>query len=151
MRWPRRDFPRRSRFRHLGGSCTRSDTALAAKKIDGYCVAEPFNALGEIKAGGKVLRFTGDVWKGHPCCVVVMHEDDAMDPDRAAWAQGVHNAVVKAQLYTGSNRKEIAQLLSREGKKYYPFPSKVVERAMMFYDPAYYNNPAAIPASRSWL
>ncbi|RPF98783.1 MAG: ABC transporter substrate-binding protein [Proteobacteria bacterium TMED51] len=118
--------------------------ALAAKKIDGYCVAEPFNALGEIKAGGKVLRFTGDVWKGHPCCVVVMHEDDAMDPERAAWAQGVHNAVVKAQLYTGSNRKEIAQLLSREGKKYYPFPSKVVERAMMFYDPAYYNNPAAI-------
>ena len=71
--------------------------ALAANKIDGYCVAEPFNALGEIKAGGKVLRFTGDVWKGHPCCVVVMHEDDCMDPEHAAWAQGVHNAMVKAQ------------------------------------------------------
>lgn len=118
--------------------------ALAANKIDGYCVAEPFNALGEIKAGGKVLRFTGDVWKGHPCCVVVMHEDDCMDPEHAAWAQGVHNAIVKAQLYTGANRKEIAQMLSRDGKKYYPFPSKVVERAMMFYDPAYYNNPDAI-------
>ena len=26
--------------------------SLAAKKIDGYIVAEPFNALGEIKAGG---------------------------------------------------------------------------------------------------
>ncbi|PVV07228.1 MAG: hypothetical protein B6D72_18750, partial [gamma proteobacterium symbiont of Ctena orbiculata] len=72
--------------------------ALAAKSIDGYCVAEPFNALGEIKAGGKVLRFTGDVWKGHPCCVVVMHEADAMDPDRAAWAQGVHNAIIAAQI-----------------------------------------------------
>ncbi len=120
--------------------------ALAANKIDGYCVAEPFNALGEIKAGGKVLRFTGDVWKGHPCCVVVMHEDDCMDPEHAAWAQGVHNAIVKAQLYTGANRKEIAQMLSRDGKKYYPFPSKVVERAMMFYDPCLLQQSQRYPA-----
>jgi NitT/TauT family transport system substrate-binding protein len=118
--------------------------ALAAKTIDGYCVAEPFNALGELKAGGKVLRFTGDVWKGHPCCVVVMHEADAMDPDRAAWAQGVHNAVIAAQIHLAENRKEMAQLLSRDGKKYLPFPKEVVERAMLFYDPAYYNNPRAI-------
>ena len=48
--------------------------ALAAKSIHGYCVAEPFNALGELRAGGKMLRMTGDVWKGPPCCVVVMHE-----------------------------------------------------------------------------
>jgi NitT/TauT family transport system substrate-binding protein len=118
--------------------------ALAAKSIDGYCVAEPFNALGEIKAGGKVLRFTGDVWKGHPCCVVVMHEADAMDPDRAAWAQGVHNAVIGAQIHIAENREEVAHMLSRDGKKYLPFPKKIVERAMMFYDPAYYNNPHAI-------
>ncbi len=118
--------------------------ALAARSIDGYCVAEPFNALGEIKAGGKVLRFTGDVWKGHPCCVVVMHEADTMDPDRAAWAQGVHNAVVKAQIHLAENRQAMAEMLSRDGKKYLPFPKKVVERAMLLYDPAYYNNPLAI-------
>ena len=118
--------------------------ALASRKIDGYCVAEPFNALGEIKAGGKVLRFTGDVWKGHPCCVVVMHEEDAMDPDRAAWAQGVHNAIVAAQIHLGENRKEMAHMLSPEGKKYLPAGKKAIERAMLFYDPAYYKNPAAI-------
>lgn len=118
--------------------------ALAAKNIDAYCVAEPFNALGELKAGGKVLRFTGDVWKGHPCCVVVMHEADAMDPDRAAWAQGVHNAVVAAQIYLAENRKSMAQMLSRDGKGYLPFPKEVIERAMLFYDPAYYKNPNAI-------
>ncbi len=118
--------------------------ALAAKNIDAYCVAEPFNALGELKAGGKVLRFTGDVWKGHPCCVVVMHEADAMDPDRAAWAQGVHNAVVAAQIYLAENRKSMAQMLSRDGKGYLPFPKEVIERAMLFYDPAYYKNPSAI-------
>ncbi len=113
--------------------------ALAARQIDGYCVAEPFNALGELKAGGKILRFTGDIWKGHPCCVVVMHEDDAMDPDRAAWAQGAINAIVAAQIHLSENRKEMAQMLSKDGKRYLPFPATVVERAMMFYNPAYYH------------
>jgi len=105
--------------------------ALAARQIDGYCVAEPFNA-------------TGDVWKGHPCCVVVMHEDDAMDPARAAWAQGVHNAIVEAQIYLSNNKKAMAQMLSKDGKKYLPFPSEVVERAMLFYSPADYSTPPAI-------
>ena len=118
--------------------------AIAARKIDAYIVAEPFNALGEIKAGAKMLRFTGDVWKGHPCCVVVMHEADAMDPDRAAWAQGVHNAIVEAQLFMAQNRKETARLLSKDGKNYLPFPFEVINRAMNFYDPAYYKNPLAI-------
>lgn len=118
--------------------------ALAAGKIDAYCVAEPFNALGELKAGGKVLRFTGDIWKGHPCCVVVMHEADAMDPARAAWAQGVHNAVIAAQIHLAENRKSMAHMLSRDGKGYLPFPVEVVERAMLFYSPAYYRNPDAI-------
>lgn len=118
--------------------------ALAAKTIDGYCVAEPFNALGEIKAGGKVLRFTGDVWKGHPCCVVVMHEMDAMDPERAAWSQSVHNAIIAAQIHLAENREAMAVMLSKDGKGYLPFPKEVVKRAMLFYDPAYYNNPAAI-------
>lgn len=118
--------------------------ALAAKKIDAYIVAEPFNALGEIKAGAKMLRFTGDVWKGHPCCVVAMHEADVMDPARAAWTQGIHNAIVGAQLYMAENRKATAQMLSRDGKNYLPFPSEVVERAILFYDPAYYKNPLAI-------
>ena len=118
--------------------------ALAARTIDAYCVAEPFAALGELKAGGKVLRFTGDMWKGHPCCVVVMHEEDTMDPDRAEWAQGVHNAIIEAQIYISENREQMSEILSRDGKKYYPFPKKVVQRAMTKYDPAYYRNPHAI-------
>lgn len=49
--------------------------ALASKKIDAYIVAEPFNAAGEMLAGATMLRFTGDVWKNHPCCVVCMNEN----------------------------------------------------------------------------
>ena len=112
--------------------------ALASRSIDAYCVAEPFNALGELLAGGEVLRFTGDIWKGHPCCVVCMHEADAMDPRRASWAQAALNAIVQAQTFISGNRQEVAHLLSKEGQSYLPFPANVVERAMIYYDPAIY-------------
>lgn len=123
--------------------------ALAAKSIHGYCVAEPFNALGELRAGGKMLRMTGDVWKGHPCCVVVMHEADTMDPARAQWAQSVHNAIVEAQIHLFENREAMADMLSKDGKNYLPFPKEVVRRAMMLYQIPYPDNPAAIK-NKDW-
>ncbi len=48
--------------------------ALSGNKIDGFIVAEPFNAVSEMKTGARIMRFTGDIWKNHPCCVVVMNE-----------------------------------------------------------------------------
>jgi NitT/TauT family transport system substrate-binding protein len=118
--------------------------AIAAKRIDAYIVAEPFNALGELKAGARVLRFTGDFWKGHPCCVVVMHDADVEDPARRAWTQAVTDAVVEAQIWIAENRTDAARRLSRDGGNYLPFPFEVIDRAMNFYDPAYYKNPPAI-------
>lgn len=123
--------------------------ALAAKTIHGYCVAEPFNALGELRAGGKMLRFTGDVWKGHPCCVVVMHEVDTVDPARAKWAQAVHNAIVAAQIHLHENREAMAEMLSKDGKNYLPFPKEVVQRAVSFYEIPYSPNPVAIK-NKDW-
>lgn len=116
--------------------------ALAAKKIDAYIVAEPFNALGELRAGAKMLRFTGDMWKNHPCCVVCMHEADTKE--RSEWTQKVMNAVVKAQVYASANKKEVAKLLSRDGMEYLPVPQDVVERAMTLYDTGTYATPPAI-------
>ena len=104
---------------------------LAARKIDGYIVAEPFNAMGELKAGARMLRFTGDIWKNHPCCVVCMHESDTVH--KPEWTQKVMNAIVKAQVYTSKNKAEVAELLSRDGKGYLPMPAPVVKRAMTLY------------------
>lgn len=116
--------------------------ALAAKKIDAYIVAEPFNALGELRAGARMLRFTGDMWKNHPCCVVCMHESDTTE--RSEWTQKVMNAVVKAQVYASANKKDVAKLLSRDGMEYLPVPQDVVERAMTLYDTETYATPPAI-------
>ena len=104
---------------------------LAARKIDGYIVAEPFNAMGELKAGARMLRFTGDIWKNHPCCVVCMHEGDTIQ--KPEWSQKVINAIVKAQIYTTKNKETVAELLSRDGKGYLPMPAAVVKRAMTLY------------------
>ncbi len=116
--------------------------ALAAKKIDAFIVAEPFNAMGELKAGAKMLRFTGDIWKNHPCCVVCMHED--VTTKKQEWTQKVINAVVRAQVYASQNKKDVAHMLSRDGEKYLPMPAKVVERAMTLYDTETYKSPEAI-------
>lgn len=105
--------------------------ALAAKKIDAFIVAEPFNALGELKAGGQVMRFTGDICKNHPCCVVCLHEQQTIK--KPIWTQKVMNAVVRANVYASKNKSEVAELLSKDGKGYLPMPAAVIKRAMTHY------------------
>ncbi|PZA10891.1 ABC transporter substrate-binding protein [Rhodopseudomonas palustris] len=116
--------------------------ALAAKKIDAYIVAEPFNALGEIKAGGRMLRFTGDIWKNHPCCVLCMNEE--VTKKKPEWTQKVMNALVRAEIYASANKKEVAKLLSKDGEGYLPLPAPVIERAMTYYDDKAYGETHAI-------
>lgn len=103
--------------------------ALAAGQIAGYIVAEPFNAAAEINQVGKVLRFTGDVWKDHACCLVFMHEQDLAE--RPEWSQKVVNAMVKAQLWTRDNRAETASLLSSsDPQKYTPHSVEILSRVL---------------------
>lgn len=114
--------------------------ALAAGKIEGYIVAEPFNALGELKAGARMLRFTGDIWRDHPCCVVTAHEDDTLH--RPEWTQKVTNAIVRAQVWASENKAEAARLISKDESGALPLPASVVEKAMTDYGPTYDENGA---------
>lgn len=103
--------------------------ALATRQVAGYIVAEPFNAVAETQGIGKILRFTGDVWKDHACCVVFMHERDL--DGRPEWSQKVVNAIVKAQLWTRANRAETARLLSKEGpNRYTPHAQAVLDKVL---------------------
>ena len=103
--------------------------ALASKRIDGYIVAEPFNALAENLKVGRVQRFTGDVWRNHACCVVFMHEHDLAN--RPEWSQKVVNAIVKAQVWTRENREEAVKLLSKDGpNRYTPHAEPVLSKVL---------------------
>ncbi len=117
-------------------------SALANKNIGGYIVAEPFNAAAEAKKTGRILRFTGDVWKDHACCVVFVHEEDVTQ--HKEWTQRVTNAIVKAQVWSRDNRPDVAQILSKDGGKYTPHPLPVLQRALTFYDTEFYGKQGAI-------
>ena len=122
--------------------------ALAARKLDAYIVAEPFNALGELKAGARMLRFTGDIWKNHPCCVVCMHEEATTA--RPEWTQKVVNAAVRGAIYASENKSEVAYMLSKDGAGYLPAPAAVVERAMTHYDQPDYKDTGAVQHLAEW-
>ena len=105
--------------------------ALAAQKIDAYIVAEPFNAMGEVALGARILRFTGDMWENHPCCVACVPE--TMTAQKPEWTQKVVNAIVRGAQYAEANREEVAQLISRDGEGFLPMPEKAVARALTLY------------------
>ncbi len=111
-------------------------TALANGDIDVYTVAAPFDAVGEVKVGARIIRFTGDIWKNHPCSVAVMHEQ--LLADNPAWAQKVVKAIVRAERWCLENTAEAARILSKDGEGYLPFSADIVERAATKYDLATY-------------
>jgi len=113
--------------------------ALAAKQIDGYIVAEPFNALGEMKINAKIMRFTGDIWKNHPCCVVVMKEE--LLKNDPVFSQKVINAVVRAQSWVLGHPAETAHILSNDGKRYLPMSKETLMRVFTNYSTEIYAKP----------
>jgi NitT/TauT family transport system substrate-binding protein len=106
--------------------------ALAQGSISGYIVADPFNAVAELQDIGKVLRFTGDVWLDHACCVSVMHAD-ALE-DRPEWATRSVEALVRAQAAVREDPVAAATLLSDAGEGYLPQPEPAIARALTHYD-----------------
>ena len=112
-------------------------SALAAKSVAGYIVAEPFIAAAENAQIGKVLRFVGDVWKDHACCLVTLTERDITE--RPEWAQRVTNAIVKAQLWARNDRLEASKLIASSGPgKYTPHPLATVSKVLVAPDYASY-------------
>ncbi len=116
--------------------------ALANGSIAGFIVADPFNAVAEVNGVGRILRFTGDVWRDHACCVVTVGEGAiAAAPDVV---ERVVAAVARAQLWARDNRAEAARLLSADGDNYLPQPRAAIERALTHYDLAEYGPAGAI-------
>jgi NitT/TauT family transport system substrate-binding protein len=116
--------------------------ALDQGSIKGYIVADPFNAVAEVQGIGKVLRFTGDVWLDHACCVSVMHAD-TLD-ERPEFAARTLEALVRAQLAVRDDLAGTATLLSEAGEGYLPQPEPAIARALGHYDLDEYTATGAI-------
>ncbi len=100
--------------------------ALLGKKIDAFIVADPFNALAQEKFSAKIMRYSGDIWKNHPCCVIVTNEHQIQQ--HPVMIQKAVNAIVRAQAWCLQNPKETAHLLSRDGEGYLPVKESVLAR-----------------------
>ncbi len=109
-------------------------TALLGNKIDGFIVADPFNALAQVKFGARIMRYSGDIWKNHPCCVIVTYEH--LTKSQPVLVQKAVNAIVRAQAWCNSNPGETAHLLSRDGEGYLPFPKEVLKKVFIHPEPA---------------
>jgi len=107
--------------------------ALANRSIGGYVVADPFNAIAQIKKIGRIHTFLGDVWRDHACCVLVTRDD--VIADCASAVQGVTDAVVAAQLRIDADRKAAAGALG--AGKYLPQPVPAVQTALTYPNPPY--------------
>lgn len=102
--------------------------ALANGSVGGYIVADPFNAIAEIKGVGRILRFVGDVWRDHACCVVLAHSDlVAEDPQRT---QALVDGLALSQLSLSRDRQAGARLLTADG--YLPQPLPAVTTALTY-------------------
>ncbi|MFT3760578.1 ABC transporter substrate-binding protein [Thauera sp.] len=123
-------------------------SALAGKGIAGFIVADPFNAAAELNGVGKILRFSGDVWKDHACCVTFLAERDIAE--RPQWAQRVTDAIVKAQLWTRGNQLDAAKLLAATGdKRYTPHSVEVLAKVLSATDYAGYEA-SGIARNKGW-
>lgn len=63
---------------------TEMPSALASKQIDGYCVAEPFGAMGVSLGVGKVLFGSEELWKDSLCCGLVLTDKFIAERPEAA-------------------------------------------------------------------
>lgn len=99
--------------------------ALHQRTISGFVVADPFNAAATARGVGKTLRFLGDVWRHHACCVTVLRGDLVDDaPERTeAFLRGL----VRAQAWTREHREEASRLLA-DGLL--PQPQPIILRAL---------------------
>ncbi len=72
-------------------------SALASKQIDGYCVAEPFGAMGVSLGVGKVLFDSKDLWRDSLCCGLVLTDKFiAEEPETARELVGRYKAAGNA-------------------------------------------------------
>jgi NitT/TauT family transport system substrate-binding protein len=115
--------------------------ALVQGSIAGYIVADPFNAAAEVQEIGRIMRFTGDVWRDHACCVVAVNE--RMVRDRPEVAGRLMDGLVAAQRRVRDDREAVAEQLT--AAKLLPQPEPVVRWALTHAeDPAYERDRAIV-------
>ena len=73
--------------------------SLASGEIQGFIMPEPINAVAEAKGAGRLLQLTGDIWPGHPCCLLAATRSFA--EKKPADLSAISLSVLEAALFAG--------------------------------------------------
>ncbi len=108
--------------------------ALRGGDIDGFIAWEPFPAKAVTMEVGKVLIYSRDIWKDHPCCVLAV--DSRFLESRGEEAKKIVKAHVRATDFINQNPREAMQI----GVKYTGMDEKTVSLAMKNVKYSYFFN-----------
>lgn len=103
---------------------TEMPSALASGQIDGYCVAEPFGAMGVSIEAGKVLYSSEELWEDSICCGLVLTDSfiDSRTDDAKSFVESYKKA--------GNNLdKETAKATA---KKYFSQSDEVLDTSLQW-------------------
>ncbi|RLB24553.1 MAG: nitrate ABC transporter substrate-binding protein [Deltaproteobacteria bacterium] len=82
--------------------------ALRTKQIDAFIAWEPYPAKAQTMGVGRVLLYSSDIWKNHPCCVLVA--DQRFLASRPAEARRMVAAHVEATDFIDNNPEEAGRI-----------------------------------------
>jgi NitT/TauT family transport system substrate-binding protein len=97
---------------------------LRTGQVDGFIAWEPYPAKARTMETGRVLAYSRDIWKGHPCCVLAV--DGRFFAAHPEQAKKLVRAHVKATDFIHQNREEVLKI----GVKYTGMDEKTVDLAM---------------------
>ncbi len=97
---------------------------LEKKNIDAFIVWSPYPSQAEIMKAGKILLTSGDMWKDHPCCVLV--SDTAFLKKNSEKVKAVVQAHIEATDFIHQNKDKAIEISS----KYTGMDKKIIRHAM---------------------
>lgn len=95
---------------------TEMPSALASGQIDGYCVAEPFGAMGVSIDAGKVLYKSEELWEDSICCGLVLTDSfiESRPEDAKAFVEGYKKA---GNSLSKETSQEVAEKYLKQSKE----------------------------------
>ncbi|MGB9936964.1 MAG: ABC transporter substrate-binding protein [Methanobacterium sp.] len=86
--------------------------SLSFNKFDAFIAWEPYPSYAKIKENGSILLYSEDIWKGHPCCVIIATEKFIKDnPKNLKRFIKVHH---EATNYVNYNKEEAALITAKK-------------------------------------
>jgi NitT/TauT family transport system substrate-binding protein len=98
--------------------------ALSGNSIDAFISWEPYPSMSLTREIGRVLMNSSDIWRDHPCCVMVVN--NTFLKNNPSKVRALRSSHITSINYINNNRMEAVSI----GVKYTGMDSKTVEMAL---------------------